>query len=203
MVIGSPDAYVFAAGPVVAVDLNDGKLAVRRLDEHGNPVGKPARIDVNLSGTSARRDAHVRHAITGLIHYTLRHGVGTIAVEDLDFADARAIGRETMGRGRRGKRFRKTVAGILTAVFRNRLTAQTAAAGIQLYAVNPAYTSAWGDQHWRKPYDNVTRHQGSRHSDRASRPRPQGTATGRCDTHATRGSRRKSYQPGPRPTTNR
>ena len=159
MVIGSPDAYVFAAGPVVAVDLNDGKLAVRRLDEHGNPVGKPARIDVNLSGTSARRDAQVRHAITGLIHYTLRHGVGTIAVEDLDFADARAIGRETMGRGRRGKRFRKTVAGILTAVFRNRLTAQTAAAEIRLYAVNPAYTSAWGDQHWRKPYTNVTRHQ--------------------------------------------
>ena len=115
--IGSPYAYVFAAGPVVAVDLNDGKLGVRRLDEHGNPVGKPARIDVNRSGTSARRDAQVRHAITGLIHYTLRHGVGTIAVEDLDFADARAIGRETMGRGRRGKRFRKTVAGIPTAVF--------------------------------------------------------------------------------------
>ena len=74
-------------------------------------------------------------------------------MEDLDFADARAIGRETMGRGRRGKRFRKTVAGIPTAVFRNRLTAQTAAAGIRLYAVNPAYTSAWGDQHWRKPYE--------------------------------------------------
>ena len=64
-----------------------------------------------------------------------------------------------MGRGRRGKRFRKTVAGIPTAVFRNRLTAQTHRHGIRLYAVNPAYTSAWGDQHWRKPYKNVTRHE--------------------------------------------
>ena len=31
--------------------------------------------------------------------------------------------------------------------------------GIALWAVNPAYTSAWGDQHWRKPYENVTRHE--------------------------------------------
>ncbi|MDT5087059.1 MAG: hypothetical protein QOJ61_4102 [Mycobacterium sp.] len=43
---------------------------------------------------------------------------------------------------------------------------------------------------------------GGRHGDRASRPRPQGTATGRCDSYATRGSRRESYQPGrtPKPT---
>ena len=158
-VAGSPDADVCAAGPVVGVDLNAGQLALRRLDEHGNPVGKPTSIDVDLSGTSARRDAQVRHAITALIHYTRRHGIATIAVEDLDFADARAIGRETMGRGRRGKRFRNTVAGIPTAVFRNRLTAESSAAAIRLYAVNPAYASAWGEQHWRTPYENVTRHQ--------------------------------------------
>lgn len=142
----TPEKDVFASGPVVGVDLNDGHLALRRLDEHGNPVGKPARIDVDLSGPSARRDAQVRHAITRLIHYTRRHGVATIAVEDLDFSDARSLGRETMGRGRRGKRFRKRVAGIPTAVFRNRLAAQAAATGIRLLAVNPAYTSAWGDQ---------------------------------------------------------
>ena len=114
---------------------------------------------MDLAGPAARRDAQVRHAITALIHYTRRHGIGTIAVEDLDFAHARATGRETMGRGQRGKRFRKTVAGIPTAVFRHRLAAPSAAAGIRLYAVNPAYTSAWGDQHWRTPYENVTRHQ--------------------------------------------
>ena len=117
------------------------------------------RIDVDLTGPRARRDAQVRHAITRLIHHTLRHRVDTIVVEDLDFADARTVGRETMGRGQRGKRFRKAVAGIPTAVFRNRLSAQTHRHGIRLYAVNPAYTSAWGDQHWRTPYENVTRHE--------------------------------------------
>src|SRR6266480_665156 len=156
---GTADGEVLAAGPVVAVDLNDGHLAIRRLDGHGNPVGSPWRIDFGLTGTTARRDAQVRHAITRLIRYSLRHGTGTIAVEDLNFADARQTGRETMGRGQRGKRFRRTVAGIPTAVFRNRLAAQAHRHGISLYAVNPAYTSAWGDQHWRTPYQNVTRHE--------------------------------------------
>jgi IS605 OrfB family transposase len=146
-------------GPVVGVDVNEGHLAVRRLDEHGNPMGAPHRIDLDLSGSSARRDARVRHAITRLLHNTARHKIAAVAVEDLDFADARTLGRETMGRGSRGKRFRKAVAGIPTAVFRHRLTAQAQRHGIGLFAVNPAYTSAWGDQHWRTPYQNVTRHE--------------------------------------------
>ncbi len=149
---------VYATGPVVGVDLNDGHLAVRRLDVHGNPVGAPVRFTIDLTGSAARRDAHLRHAITQLLHYAQRHGIATIAVEDLDFADARATGRETMGRGARGKRFRRTVSGIPTALFRNRLTGMAAVAGIQLFAVNPAYSSIWGAQHWQRPYKNVTRH---------------------------------------------
>jgi IS605 OrfB family transposase len=149
---------VYAPGPVVGVDLNDGHLALRRL-LHGNPVGAAARINFELSGSSSRRDAQVRHAITQLIHYCQRYGITAVAVEDLDFADARTTGRETMGRGARGKRFRRTVSRIPTAVFRNRLTDMADRAGISLFAVNPAYSSIWGNQHWRRPYPNVTRHQ--------------------------------------------
>jgi IS605 OrfB family transposase len=158
-VLGAPDTELRADGPIVGVDLNDGHLALRRLDEYGNPVGDAAHIDIDLTGASSRRDAQVRHAITRLIRYTRRHGVATIAVEDLDFVNSRMVGRETMGRGKRGKRFRKAVAGIPTAVFRNRLSAQISRHGIALLAVNPAYSSTWGDQHWRKPYTDVTRHQ--------------------------------------------
>ncbi len=43
---------MFATGPVVGVDLNDGHLAVRRLDEHGNPVGAAERIDIDLTGSA-------------------------------------------------------------------------------------------------------------------------------------------------------
>ena len=216
--IGSPDADVRADGPVVGVDLNEGHMALRRLDEYGNPVGEAARIEIDLTGSFARRDAQVRHAITRLIRYTRGHGIDTIAVEDLDFADARTIGRETMGRGKRGKRFRKVVASIPTAVFRNRLSAQTSRHRIALLAVNPAYSSAWGEQHWRKPYTNVTRHQAAatvigrraqghtaRRRDGVTRTRPEdriGRATNQTAPHGQRvtGSR---HQPGMLGTTSR
>jgi IS605 OrfB family transposase len=215
----SADAQVRARGPVVGVDLNDGHLALRRLDSCGNPVGAPQRIEFDVSGPSTRRDAQVRHAITRLIHYAQHHGIDMIAIEDLDFADARTTGRESMGRGRRGKRFRNTVAGIPTAVFRHRLSAQAAAAGIRLFAVNPAYTSAWGDQHWRKPFKNVTRHQAAatvigrraqgftaRRRKGVTRPRPEDRAvratnqTGPDGRPATTGNR---HRPGTRGTKSR
>ena len=187
----APNSAVRAAGPVVGVDLNHGHLAVRRLDPHGNPVGRPERIEFRLAGRSRRRDAQVRHAITRLIRYTRRHHVTAIAIEDLNFADARATGRETMGRGKRGKRFRKTVADIPTAVFRRRLTAQTHRHGIALWAVNPAYTSAWGDQHWRRPYKNVTRHEAAatvigRRAQGHKARRREGVTRARPEDHAVR-----------------
>jgi hypothetical protein len=61
-----------------------------------------------------------------------------VVIEHLDFVDARAIGRETIGRGTRGKRFRRTVAGIPTAKFRTRLTAMAARRGIAVIGVDPA-----------------------------------------------------------------
>jgi IS605 OrfB family transposase len=215
----SANGEVRADGPVVGVDLNDGHLAVRRLDAHGNPVGRPERIEVDLSGSSARRDAQVRHAITRLIHYTARHGIDTLVVEDLDFADVRATGRETMGRGARGKRFRRSVAGIPTAMFRNRLTAQTHRHGIRLFAVNPAYTSAWGEQHWRTPYENVTRHEAAatvigrraqgfkaRRREGVTRTRPEDGVV-RATNQATPESRQVStssrHRPGTRGTKSR
>jgi IS605 OrfB family transposase len=155
----APAGDARAGSDVVAVDTNDGFFAVRRLDAHGNPAGAPRTIAFDCTGTSARRDAQVRHAITRLTRHARRHDITVIAIEDLNFADARQAGRETMGRGTRGKTFRRTVAGIPTAVIRSRLTAMASRAGIRLIAVNPAYTSQWGDQHWRKPYQNVTRHE--------------------------------------------
>ncbi len=214
----SPDTDVRADGPVVGVDLNDGHLALRRLDEYGNPVGKPSRIDIDLTGGAARRDAQVRHAITRLIRYTRRYGIGTIAVEDLDFVDSRTIGRETMGRGKRGKRFRKTVSGIPTAVFRHRLSAQTSRHGVRLLAVNPAYSSAWGDQHWRKPYTDVTRHEAAatvigrraqghtaRRREGVTRTRPEDRVVRATNQTAPQGQRvtGSRHQPGMRGATSR
>jgi hypothetical protein len=72
-------------------------------------------------------------------------------IENLDFTDARATGREKLGRGRRGKAFRRTVAGIPTAKFRDRLAGMAHHAGLSVIAVDPAYSSRWGAQHWLNP----------------------------------------------------
>ena len=132
----------------LGVDLNDGHIDVAVVDPHGNVIGIPQRLEFTLTGGTARRDAQVRHVITRLIRLATEHGCASISIENLGFDEARNTGRETMGRGRRGKRFRRTVAGIPTATFRNRLAAMAATAGLSVIAVDPAYTSRWGRQHW-------------------------------------------------------
>ena len=155
------------AGRVLGVDLNADHLAACVLDGSGNPVGEPTTIDVDTAGLAAsRRDGRVRAAITALLDHSQQQNCSAVVVENLDFADARATGRETLGRGQRGKRFRRAVAGIPTAKFRTRLTAMAARRGVGVIGVDAAYTSQWGNQYWRTPLqqqtsDPVTRHHGA------------------------------------------
>jgi IS605 OrfB family transposase len=165
----APTLEELRAGRVLGVDLNADHLAVCVLDASGNPVGEPTSISVCTGGLSAsRRDGRVRAAITELLDRAHQQTCSAVVVENLDFADARATGRETLGRGQRGKRLRRTVAGIPTARFRTRLTAMAARRGIAVIGVDPAYTSKWGHEHWRKPLQQqtsdpatVTRHHGA------------------------------------------
>jgi hypothetical protein len=143
--------------PRVAVDLNAGHLDCVVLDPAGNPVGSPQTIPLDLDGAcSTTRDGRLRAAISRLIALAKAHGCGAVAVEDLDFAEARAEGRETLGRGRRGKRFRRTVTSIPTRQFRDRLTQMCANQGLWVVAVDPAYTSRWGREHWQIPLQTRT-----------------------------------------------
>jgi hypothetical protein len=142
---------------VLGVDLNDGHLAACVLDASGNPVGAPVSIDVATTGLAAsRRDGRLRAAITALLDHAEHRQCRAIVIENLDFADARATGRETLGRGTRGKRLRRTIAGIPTRGFRDRLIAMAARRGIAIIGVDAAYTSRWGAQHWRKPLQQQT-----------------------------------------------
>ena len=144
-------------GHVLGVDLNADHLAACVLDSSGNPVGAPVTIPVDTAGLPARRrDGRVRAAITTLLDLAVAHNCTAVVVENLDFADARSTGRETLGRGRHGKRLRRTVAGIPTAKFRSRLTSMASRRNIAVIGVDPAYTSMWGRQHWRTPLQQQT-----------------------------------------------
>ncbi|MFE6554581.1 IS200/IS605 family accessory protein TnpB-related protein [Streptomyces sp. NPDC057746] len=137
---------------VIGVDMNADHLAAWQLDEHGNPVGKPRRFDYDLTGTATRRDAQIRHALTRLLHWAKATGLQAIAIEDLDFTDSKT--REKHGRK---KRFRQLISSIPTGKLRARLLSMCAEAGIGVIAVDPAYTSRWGAQHWQAPLTTTTR----------------------------------------------
>ncbi|MFI6484782.1 IS200/IS605 family accessory protein TnpB-related protein [Nonomuraea sp. NPDC050663] len=142
---------------VIGVDLNADHLAAYHLDAKGNPVGGPRRFFYDLSGRAPHRDAQVRHALARLLHWARQRGVRAIAVEDLRFAAAKT--REAYGHNRR---LRQVISGIPTSKLRARLTAMATAYGLAIVAVDPAYTSRWGDEHWRRPLSTgrrtLTRH---------------------------------------------
>jgi len=136
------------------------------LDPTGNPVGPPHTIPLELDGLPAStRDGRLRAAITAVLRLAADRGCESILVENLDFADARHSGRETLGRGRRGKQFRRIVAGIPTRRFRTLLVGMAANHGLWVIAVDPAWTSVWGQRYWQtqlkestKASATITRH---------------------------------------------
>ena len=142
--------------PVIAVDVNAGHLAVAVVTPDGNAAGVPFTVPLDLAGLpAATRDGRIRDAVSTLIAAARRHGARAVVIEDLDFAEARSQGRERTGsrpsRGKRGKAFRRTVSGIPTRRFRDRLAQMTHNAGLHVIAVDPAYTSKWAAQHWLAP----------------------------------------------------
>ncbi|MEU4159229.1 hypothetical protein [Actinoplanes sp. NPDC026670] len=151
-----------AGGRMLGIDLNADHLAAYVIDGHGNPVGAPITIPLEMTGPASQRDGRLRAAIGEVLRQAKAHGCSAIGIENLGFTDAGHTGRETMGRGARGRRFRRTVAGIPTAKFRERLTGMAYTTGIAVVAVDPAYTSRWGGQHWH-PHLNHRTPTASRH----------------------------------------
>jgi IS605 OrfB family transposase len=140
------------ADGVVGVDMNTDHLAAWQLDEYGNPVGAPRRFDYDMSGSATRRDAQLRHALTQLLRWAKATDVQAIAIEDLDFTDSKT--RDKHGRK---KRFRQLISAIPTGKLRARLLSMCAQARIGVIAVDPAYTSMWGAEHWQAPLTTTTR----------------------------------------------
>ncbi len=207
--------------PVVAVDVNAGHLAVTALAPDGNILGIPRTIELALAGLPAStRDARLRAAVTDLLNQAKAVGARAIVIEDLDFADARQLGRERVSnrpsRGRKGRRFRRAVAGIPTGRFRDRLVQMAANAGLSVIVVDPAYTSRWGAQHWLAPIRAQHPHTSGHHAAalvigrrglghrarrRVQKPNPTAPAEAtRVTTRDTRTTPTTRPAPGGRPT---
>jgi hypothetical protein len=143
---------------VLGVDLNADHLACWPLDDSGNPIGQPYTIPLKLSGLPARtRDGRLRSAVADLVRLATSSGCQSIAIENLDFAEVRQIGRETLGRGRRCKRFRSIVSGIPTRRFGALIAGMAANHGLWVIAVDPGWTSRWGRRYWQTPLNRTTK----------------------------------------------
>jgi IS605 OrfB family transposase len=198
------------AGELVGVDMNADHLAAWRLDQRGNPIGAPRTFSYDLTGSADRRDAQLRHTLTRLLHWVTNTGIKAIAVEDLDFTDSKT--REKHGRRRR---FRQVISGMPTAKLRARLISMATEHGVSVIAVDPAYTSKWGAQHWQKPltdhYSQTTRHHaasvaigrralGHRIRRRVAPPQPhQSDVAEHRTTQAESGARERETTRHPRP----
>ena len=153
------------ADGVIAVDLNADHLACWIVNSHGNPVGGPVTIPLCLDGLpAATRDGRLRAAVSSVLELARAKCVRAVAIEDLGFAEIRAVGRETLGRGLGGKRRRRLITGMPCGKFRDRLVQMAHHRGLWVVAGDPAYTSRWGSRYWqaplqrRHPYAVVTRH---------------------------------------------
>jgi hypothetical protein len=154
---------------VLAVDLNVGHLAVIVLDASGNRVGKTHTIPLEFSGCStSTRDGRLRGVISDLLRLAAAHSCPAVVIEDLDFDAVRGEGRERSGcrpsRGRRGRSFRRLVMGIPTGGFRDRLVQMATNAGLAVVAVDPAYTSRWGAEHWLGTLKQISPDASSHHA---------------------------------------
>jgi transposase len=144
--------------PALGVDLNARHLDCWVLDPVGNPVGRAHTIPLDLTGLPAStRDGHLRGALSATLRIARATGCRSIVVENLDFTDARQVGRESLGRGRRGKRFRRSVSGMPTRRFRDLLVGMAANAGLWVVAVDPGWTSVWGRRYWQQPLNQSTK----------------------------------------------
>ena len=144
------------AAPVVAVDVNAGHLDVAVIAADGNVVGTRSRSRWNWPGCRARPgtggSAPPSPPSSPPRRSTAREA---IVIEDLDFDEARAEGRERTGsrpsRGRRGRGIPAAVAGIPTAKFRDRLMQMTANAGLSRSRGRPGLHQPLGGRALARP----------------------------------------------------
>jgi hypothetical protein len=214
-----PSSDELRAGRVVAVDLNADHLAVVVLAPDGNLLGQPVTIPLDLTGlTVATRDGRLRAAISRILAIAGQHQARAVVIENLNFTRARTEGREHLGnrpsRGARGRRWRRLVAGIPTARFRDRLTQMAHNQGVWVLAVDPAYTSRWGAEQWlwhlQRHHPNTSGHHaaalvigrrglGYRARRRVKWNRPAPVEAARSTRREPGGTRREGPHPGSPP----
>jgi hypothetical protein len=153
-----PNLEELRQGRALGIDLSAHHVDAWMLDASGNPVGPPHTIPLDLDGLpTSTRNGRLRAVIGAIVCLAIASGCRSLIVENLNFTDACHTGREKLGRGRRGKRFRRIISRIPTRAFRDLLVGMAANHGLWVIAVDPGWTSVWGRRYWQTPLNESTK----------------------------------------------
>jgi len=130
---------------VIGIDINANHLAVTETDRYGNPVNYFI-VPCNTYGRSARqRQAIIGDAVKQVVAYAVCHSK-PIVTETLDFQKKKAALEK------QSKQYARMLSSLAYAQIQAILRARAFDAGIEVYEVNPAYTSVIGRYKFTKRY---------------------------------------------------
>ena len=135
----------------VSVDLNADHLAVSDLNRHGNAVHRFNIPLITLGKSTEQTQAIVGDAVKVLLDYAKKVGK-PLAVEKLDFQRKKAtLGFEST-------KYARMLSSLAYSLILNTIKARAFDAGIEVFEVNPAFTSVMGEVLYQRRL-GMSRHQ--------------------------------------------
>lgn len=142
-----------ARNGALGIDLNPDPLAVAQLDRHGNPVRVWHRPVLLTDRRSGQVEAALGDAAAEIVAYAREHRI-PIVIEQLDFAKKRtALEAE-------GVPYRRMLSSFAYRIADRLIRSRAHREGVEVKAVNPAYTSVIGEVKFARGY-GLSRHGGA------------------------------------------
>lgn len=146
-----PNKASIASG-CLGVDINADHLAVALVDRFGNPKGKWT-VPCNTYGLSKGQAENViGDACKSVVEIAIDQGV-PISIEDLNFAKKKSS-LET----ERNKRYARMLSGLAYEKIKAGIVSRAYRKNVDVFAVNPAYTSMIGRTNYASKYGYSTHH---------------------------------------------
>lgn len=121
----------------VGIDLNEDHVALVEIDRHGNPIGKE-RLPLCTYGKSKDEAKSIIYEVCKKIVLFAKEKKKPIIAEELDFQKKRTLLKELP------KRFARKLSSFAYSHFLESLSRKAFKEGVELFAVNPAFTSVIG-----------------------------------------------------------
>ncbi len=136
---------------VIGVDINADQLAITEVDRFSNPIDSK-KIPLNLYGKSKNQSSSSISEACKIIIEQAKETKKPIVIEDLNFQKKKATLKETY------KRYARMLSSLSYSLIICMLISKAFRSNIEIFFVNPAYTSVIGKVKFAKRY-GLSKHQ--------------------------------------------